>query len=364
MFLFLVILNHTSDLAIAARSNFKLYLVGNYSRVKPGSLAQLQDLSRVQPTASRLTEIAVCVRLNVYESTPMNDKPMQKPNSQTDLAIPKDKLVLLPFYHELENEVKQPDRVRLQTDYFWRKWAPKLGPTLTVLVITLRSYCYYNKLTKERRDWCYPEQKTLADNIGVSVDTVQRELKKLIARYFVTREPRYRYDDRLKRPVRTADTYHIAMDDPLTPEDLQEVANMAKNRLENGNPDGKPQTAAYPNKPVDKSPGKPQSAVHIATADRRSRISTSKNDLRTLSKDIHRPLSDEQQALVEEILSVCGDQHSRKFYELTVKILPREGIWSALSQVRDADRSGQVKVSKAAYFTSLVNSHLKTRQLN
>lgn len=292
----------------------------------------------------------------MYESTSMNDQASQKQESQSELAIPKDKLVLLPFYHELENEVKQPDRVRLQTDYFWRKWASKLGPTLTVLVITLRSYCYYNKLTKERRDWCYPEQKTLADNIGVSVDTVQRELKKLIARHFVTREPRYRYDDRLKRPVRTADTYHIAMDDPLTPEDLQEVANLAKNRLENGDPDGKPQNAAYPNKPVDNSPGKPQSAVHIATADRRSRTSTSKNDLRTLSKDIHRPLSDEQQALVEEILSVCGDEMSRRFYEIAAKTIPKARIFQALSAVKDADRAGQITKSKGAYFTTIISS--------
>lgn len=292
----------------------------------------------------------------MYEPTHMNDQPSQKHEPQSDLAIPKDKLVLLPFYHELENEVKQPDRVRLQTDYFWRKWAPKLGPTLTVLVITLRSYCYYNKLTKERRDWCYPEQKTLADNIGVSVDTVQRELKKPMARHFVTREPRYRYDERLKRPVRTADTYHIAMDDPLTPEDLQEVADIAKNRLENGEPDGKPQNAAYPDKPVDKSTDKPQSAVHIATADSRSRTSTQKNDLRTLSINIHRPLSEEQQALVEEILSVCGDEKSRRFYEIAAKTIPKARIFQALSVVKDADRSGQITKSKGAYFTALVQS--------
>jgi len=356
LFLFLVILDHTSDLAIAARSNFKLYHVGNRSQVKPGTLAQPQNLSRVTLILSRLTEIAICVRLNVYESTPMNDQPPQKLDAQAELAIPKDKLVLLPFYHELENEVKQPDRVRLQTDYFWRKWAPRLGPTLTVLVITLRSYCYYNKLTKERRDWCYPEQKTLADNVGVSVDTVQRELKKPIARHFVTREPRYRYDKRLKRPVRTADTYHIAMDDPLTPEDLQEVANMAKNRLESGDPNGKPQNAAYPDNPVDKSPGKPQNAVHIATADRRSRTSTSKNDLRTLSRDIHRPLSEEQQALVEEILSVCADEKSRRFYEFAARTYPRARVFQALSVVKDADRSGQITKSKGAYFTALIRA--------
>lgn len=47
LFLFSVILDHTSDLAIAERSNLKLYHVGNRSQVKPGTLAYLQDLSRV-----------------------------------------------------------------------------------------------------------------------------------------------------------------------------------------------------------------------------------------------------------------------------------------------------------------------------
>src|SRR4030067_3676927 len=109
-------------------------------------------------------------------------------------VLAKEKLLLLPFYHQLENDIKQPDRIRIQTDYFWRKWASQLGPTLTVLIITLRSYCYYNKITKEKRDWCFPEQKTLAANIGVSVDTVQRELRRQITQKFIRREPRYRYD--------------------------------------------------------------------------------------------------------------------------------------------------------------------------
>lgn len=291
----------------------------------------------------------------------MPDQFPQKPEAEAELAIPKEKLLLLPFYHELDNEVKQPDRVRLQTDYFWRKWAPKLGPTLTVLIITLRSYCYYNKLTKERRDWCYPEQKTLADNVGVSVDTVQRELKKPIARHFVTREPRYRYDDQLNRPVRTADTYHIAMDDPLTPEDLQRVANLAKNRLQNGDFDCKPQSAVYPDRPVDKLPGKPQSAVHIAAADSRSRTSTPKNDLRTLSKNIHRPLSGEQSALVEEILAVCGDEHSRRFYESVARTVPTSQIWSALGEVKDTTATGRLRKSKGALFTAIIRGNFENQ---
>jgi hypothetical protein len=29
---------------------------------------------------------------------------------------------LLPFYHHLKNELTNPDRIRVQTEYFWRRW--------------------------------------------------------------------------------------------------------------------------------------------------------------------------------------------------------------------------------------------------
>ncbi len=284
----------------------------------------------------------------------MPENPVKPIQNEPELAIPKDKLILLPFYHELENEIKQSERVRLQTDYFWRKWAPKLGPTLTVLIIALRSYCYYNRVSREKRDWCYPEQKTLADDIGVSVDTIQRELKKPVARYFVRREARYRFDDDLKRPVRTADTYFVSMDDPMTPEDLQFVAETAKKRLESNDSDGKPQNAAYREEPVDNLSGKPQSAVHNTAAESQSGSITPKKDLITLSKDIRRPLSGEEESIVQEILSVCRDDHSRRFYESVARTLPTHRIWSALSEVKDAAATGRLKKSKGAYFTSLV----------
>lgn len=284
----------------------------------------------------------------------MADNPPQAPPENPELVIPKEKLLLLPFYHELENEIKQSDRVRIQTDYFWRKWAPKLGPTLTVLVITLRSYCYYNKLTKERRDWCYPEQKTLAKNASISVDTLQRELKKPIARHFIKREARYRYDLRQKRPLRTADSYFISMDDPLTPEDLQQIAAIAKKRLELEGLEGRPQNAVHPNEFVDKSRGKPQSAVYDATANSRSVTSTSKSDSKTLSRNSQMPLTGQQESMVQEILSVCQDEHSRKFYEFVARMVPSLRIWAALGEVKDAAATGRLKKSRGAYFTSLI----------
>jgi len=96
---------------------------------------------------------------------------------------------LLPFYHDLRNDIVEPDKVVVTTHYFWTKWAPRLGPTLTALVVCLRRHCYYNRATQERRDWCFPEQATLAREIGVeTTKTIRAALSHPLASHFVRRE--------------------------------------------------------------------------------------------------------------------------------------------------------------------------------
>jgi hypothetical protein len=51
----------------------------------------------------------------------------------------KDKLTdgqieIQPFYHDLRNEIVQPRNIIVETKYFWDKWKPRLGPTLTVII--------------------------------------------------------------------------------------------------------------------------------------------------------------------------------------------------------------------------------------
>jgi hypothetical protein len=55
--------------------------------------------------------------------------------------------------------------------------------------------------------------------MGVSVDTIARALKGKLASLFVRVEPRYRYDPIRKKKIRTSSIYHVAIDDPLLPED-------------------------------------------------------------------------------------------------------------------------------------------------
>lgn len=139
---------------------------------------------------------------------------------------------LLPFYHDLRNEIVQPDKIVVGTQYFWARWAPRLGPTLTTLIVCLRRHCYYNRITQERRDWCFPEQATLAREIGVeTTKTIRAALSHPLAATFVRREPRYVYDPGRGKKIRTSDRYYVAMDDPLTPEDEALLAVRAAERL-------------------------------------------------------------------------------------------------------------------------------------
>lgn len=156
----------------------------------------------------------------------MNEPEQSRPSLTPEQAR------LLPFYHDLKNEIVEPDKVVVSSQYFWTRWAPRLGPTLTALVVCLRRHCYYNKLTQERRDWCFPEQATLAREIGVeSTKTIRAALQHPEAAYFVRREARYVYDPHRGKKVRTSDMYYVAMDDPLTPEDEALLVVRATERL-------------------------------------------------------------------------------------------------------------------------------------
>jgi hypothetical protein len=151
---------------------------------------------------------------------------------RSDSGLTPEQARLLPFYHDLRNEIVEPDKVVVSTQYFWTKWAPRLGPTLTALVVCLRRHCYYNRATHERRDWCFPEQATLAREIGVeTTKTIRAALGHPLATLFVRREARYVYDPARGKKIRTSDIYHVAMDDPLTPADEARLALRAAERL-------------------------------------------------------------------------------------------------------------------------------------
>jgi hypothetical protein len=52
-------------------------------------------------------------------------------------------------YANAYNEIVQPDRVFVATQYFRTRWVPILGPALGWLILALRQRCYWNRLGVE-----------------------------------------------------------------------------------------------------------------------------------------------------------------------------------------------------------------------
>lgn len=62
-------------------------------------------------------------------------------------------------------------------------------------------------------------------------------------------------------------------------------------------------------------------------------------------------------ALVEDILNVCQDRKSIKFYKKVAQLLPADTIYRALSEVKEVRDLGEIKKTKGALFTSLVKKY-------
>lgn len=67
--------------------------------------------------------------------------------------------------------------------------------------------------------------------------------------------------------------------------------------------------------------------------------------------------------LVEQILDFTNDRHSRPYYEKAVCRLPEALICCALSETKDADRRGQIRTSRARFFTSVLKRLAREREL-
>jgi hypothetical protein len=241
-------------------------------------------------------------------------------------------------------------------------------------------YRYYNKKTKDKRDWCFPGQETLAKDIGVSAKTIARELKKEIAKNFIRREARYIYNHELKKKVRTTDTFYIAMDDPLIPEDetllKKRVAEkLFKNEkhpvkdplkdkssptgqsvLQVGSPTG--QSVPQVEKSGKSGPPNGQIVPHISS-DKLSEedvLLRNTNNVNVSKKSLNKQRY-QINGLVEQILDLCQDKKSTRFYTKVASIIPDQTIYRALSEVKDTALTSEVRKSKGAIFTYLIKKY-------
>lgn len=275
-----------------------------------------------------------------------------------------EKIQVEPWYLDVRGEIVQPDQVTVQTKYFWSHWAGKLGPLATCLLLRLRQYCYFNRATGEKRDWCYPSQETLGDELGAHRETIGIALKKLEALGFVRREAQYRYDANARRSVRTTDKYYILMEDPIVPEDEPKAFVLAAQRMLAEQPKvrssqrdaRKSEIPTYGPSAVDNSPRKSEIPTHEAVGD-----SGRKSDLQEAHKNVNVASHSEGDELriadlTAQLVEELRDPGSRNFYRLVVQRMPEAMVYMTLSETKDAKRTGQIRKSAGAYFTHAIKA--------
>lgn len=167
-------------------------------------------------------------------------------------------LTLQPGYHEPRNAVLRPEKLFIYTRYFFERWAPRLGPERTQLVLVLRDLAQQHNSNNEASSSSRGAtalqltSATLAARLGLTEKQVQALLRSeplpeepvwrqlalpepgayklatpnqvLALRQFIPRL-RYSYERALSAPTprRTGFIIEIALDDPLTPEDQAQV---------------------------------------------------------------------------------------------------------------------------------------------
>lgn len=68
--------------------------------------------------------------------------------------------------------------------------------------------------------------------------------------------------------------------------------------------------------------------------------------------------------LVDQIMEFCQDKQSLNFYTKVARKVPRNTIFRALSEVRDAENRGETKKSLGAHFTWLIKKYAKEQGVN
>ena len=142
-------------------------------------------------------------------------------------------ITLSPFYHSALNEITQPDKFAAHSHYLTRRWKRELGPTGYAVLTSLRERCFYNRKTGELRNSIQVTVGEIAEECGVSERTVRRELDANKAlQKFVRAQREYEPDTRRGGFRFGANSFQVAMDDPLHPADEATLIEIVSRRAE------------------------------------------------------------------------------------------------------------------------------------
>ena len=288
---------------------------------------------------------------------------------------------LVPFYEDAKNELVNPDRIVTITWYELHHWLPRLGPTKFMLIQILRRHCYYNKLTRERRDWCYPKQETIAKELGVSPRTVWTHLNKADddLKMFIRREATYAYDAKKRKKVRSVDKYHVKMDTPLIPEHEGKLATILAERIVSEETEKEQDGPIRKNceqveAVVDNSRPTRKNCEHISVAEtakeevliRRTERNVnvpnvSENLKKTSKKTVAKEWTDKHEGLLYDMSQILGSEEKNKAYYRTIVLdpdIPEQLVRYCMSITREACQLRKTW-NAPGYFTGVLKNELE-----
>lgn len=311
------------------------------------------------------------------------------------------RISLRPAYLDVANEIVQPDRVTVQTSYFWRRWAPKLGPIASVLLLRLRRCCARNRDVGYGAAASFPTQEELLREIGIDRHRLTQELRRLERLGFVRRERSFRSDRRTGQITRCPDEYRVIMDDPIAPEDVADLFARAGERIANGSALSQLElttqteaadsagsaTLAHPKRRIPPNTEAADSAQRVLNAlstnvdVKQKRGQTDGlpvdqgNDLllrgggfarvdtdgligRLVSRGAA-PSDSPATVLATEISISLGDPGSIRFYLRVARALPESLIRQALSETLAAQRERRLRGRAGAFFTGAIRGIAK-----
>jgi hypothetical protein len=300
------------------------------------------------------------------------------------------------------DEIIQPDQGFWMTKYFWTKWAPTLGLNLTMLIVQLRQLCTHKQGDGENRDAVQLlSLDRLSEVCGISESTIRRELNKPIAKQFITVSPNYHYDDHLRKKIRTHNTYHIALTDPIHPsegdrllqiKDKRGAVSLAKSLISDLKLNLSPRSNDLPVKLTVRSPDDLNVKLTVRSPDHLNakltfrsdtspsilstppnrqfdRASTNVNvntlnvNVQGQNVNVQKPtkqqdisLNHRESALVEKILSVTKDPKSEMFYRQVATNCSQANIENAIEDLKTYASSGRKIKNPGALFTSRIKN--------
>lgn len=272
---------------------------------------------------------------------------------------------LAPAFPNAYAEITRPDEVIFVSRYFYRRWARRLGPVATSLLIALRRRCYLNRESGEERDICHPRVNDLAEEIGVHRTTAMRGLATLEDLGFLTRAKRFKANA-IGMTSRLPDRCRVLLVDPIAPEDKNRAESM---QLEIGGPISREmrpineQTSYEPADPVtsmisDRSQNATERSV--AKCDRiRPFLESNGNNVQTLGTNVDKSRSGKNlgprvELLVQDAEQIIGDRKSRGFLILCAARMPEDVMRAAMSETKAAAADGRIRGARGSYFVGIM----------